>query len=124
MSALGANPFAGSTAELSFRVRSRRAGGAAPLVTEAKESRIGKQPVPVPKGVKVSVVDNFLTAEASRRLSAACLPPRSLTPLACRQGPKGKLSLQLDPLMDVQTARFLVSSASAPQRLSRRFAGG
>lgn len=37
------------------------------VAIEAKESRIGKMPVPVPKGVTVTIDNNLMTAKARRQ---------------------------------------------------------
>jgi len=80
--ALRASAFAGDVAQLrSSGESSSQSGRCSAFVVTAKESRIGKNSVKVPKGVTVTVKDNLLVAK----------------------GPKGELSLQIDPLLSVET---------------------
>ena len=123
MSTLTASAFLGEAAQLRTRLRRRGSAASAPRVGGAKESRIGKAPITVPKGVKVSVSPtNLLSAEArgvasigsglggARRLA--------LTPPA--QGPKGKLTLQIDPLMKVDTVRGAARRGGGRAGLTRQ----
>jgi hypothetical protein len=76
--ALRASAFAGDVAQLrSSGESSSQSGRCSAFVVTAKESRIGKNSVKVPKGVTVTVKDNLLVAKArharQRRLWAAAL---------------------------------------------------
>lgn len=62
-SSLGVSAFAGDVAVLRGSAREAR-GNSCRVVTTAKESRIGKNSVKVPKGVTVTVKDNLLVAKA------------------------------------------------------------
>ena len=70
----------------------------APLRVVAGESRIGKHPVPVPKGVTYTLKDNHLAVKVrnalrralrrlSRLVSSANEPSRGATPSCARPGP-------------------------------------
>jgi hypothetical protein len=56
------------------------AGRSAALVVEAKESRIGKAPVKVPKGVTVTIDGQKVSAKVRRcvQRALACVEPMSL----------------------------------------------
>lgn len=122
--ASSASAFAGDVAVLrsSRAEQGRGSSGRCRVATTAKESRIGKNSVKVPKGVTVSVTDNLLVAKVCALPAAAGLsrlacvattvgltPPRA----ACCQGPKGELSLQIDPLLSVETVRVCARSGAA-----------
>ena len=63
--ALRASAFAGDVAQLrSSGESSSQSGRCSAFVVTAKESRIGKNSVKVPKGVTVTVKDNLLVAKA------------------------------------------------------------
>jgi hypothetical protein len=85
-SSLGVSAFAGDVAVLRGRSRGEARGNACRVVTTAKESRIGKNSVKVPKGVTVTVKDNLLVAKARvgklcrRRRRRRMTPPRSCSP--------------------------------------------
>lgn len=84
--AQGASAFAGDAAALrgSSGALGRGSGRGAVVVT-AKESRIGKNSVKIPKGVTVTVKDNKVVAKARAATCEKAPPARSvpLTPLAC-----------------------------------------
>ena len=78
--ASSASAFAGDVAVLrsSRAEQGRGSSGRCRVATTAKESRIGKNSVKVPKGVTVSVTDNLLVAKVCALPAAAGLKPPSV----------------------------------------------
>ncbi len=79
MAALTASSFAGSSASLRGAPAHAAPSGRVALCVTAKESRIGKQPIPLPKGVTIQVEGNTVKAKAratrarhARRVWRAC----------------------------------------------------
>jgi len=73
MAALGAAAALGDVRGL--HQQQRAAASRCVSLTVAKESRVGKQPVPVPKGVTVKVESGLVTAKA-RPGGGCCLARR------------------------------------------------
>ena len=71
-SSLSARQGYAPSARLAARAGASPVAVRAPLAVVAKQSRIGKQPVPVPKGVTYTLKDNHLSVKV-RPKSLACI---------------------------------------------------